>query len=196
MSSSSELLTQPTRRELSARQGRTVQGLTEATIDELRSTGYDGMTVRNVARRAGVAAATAYTYFASKEHLVTEAYWRRIATLPDPRIDRRRGPAARVTAALADFTKLANDEPELVAACTVAMMADDPDVRHLRDRIGLVIHERFVAALGDGADRAVLRALDLAMTGALVRAGTGHMSYSDIPVRIAEVATLMLEPRS
>jgi AcrR family transcriptional regulator len=196
MSSSSELLTQPTRRELSARQGRTVQGLTEAAIDELRSTGYDGMTVRNVARRAGVAAATAYTYFASKEHLVTEAYWRRIATLPEPRIDRRRGPAARVTAALADITKLANDESELVAACTVAMMADDPDVRHLRDRIGLAIHERFVAALGDGADRAVLRALDLAMTGALVRAGTGHMSYSDIPVRIAEVATLMLEPRS
>ncbi|MEX0874022.1 MAG: TetR family transcriptional regulator [Actinomycetota bacterium] len=196
MSSSSELLTEPTRRELSARQGRTVQGLTEAAIDELRSTGYDGMTVRNVARRAGVAAATAYTYFASKEHLVTEAYWRRIATLPDPRVDRRRGPSARVTAALADITKLANDEPELVAACTVAMMADDPDVRHLRDRIGQVIHERFVAALGEDADRAVLRALDLAMTGALVRAGTGHMSYSDIPVRIAEVATLMLEPRS
>jgi AcrR family transcriptional regulator len=194
MSSSPDLLTEPTRRRLSARQGRTVQGLTEAAIDELRSTGYDGMTVRNVAKRAGVAPATAYTYFASREHLVTEAYWRRLATLPGPRIDRRRGPAARVTAALAGITKLANDEPELVAACTIAMMADDPDVKHLRDRIGLMIHDRFVAALGEGADRAVLRTLDLAMAGALVRAGTGHMSYSEIPGRIAEVATLLLEP--
>lgn len=192
MSSSSDLLTEPTRRELTARQGRTVQGLTEAAIDELRSTGYDGMTVRNVARRAGVAAATAYTYFASKEHLVTEAYWRRLVTLPAPRVDRRRGPAARVTAALSGITKLASDEPELVAACTIAMMADDPDVRHLRDRIGSMIHERFVAALGEDADRAVLRALDLAMAGALIRAGTGHMSYSDIPGCMAEVATLLL----
>ncbi len=46
-----------TRRRLSTRQARTVQKLTAATVEELRDGGYDGLTVRNVARRAGVAPA-------------------------------------------------------------------------------------------------------------------------------------------
>jgi AcrR family transcriptional regulator len=184
-----------TRRVLSARQARTVQGLADAALEELREVGYEQLTVRNVARRSGVAAATAYTYFASKEHLVTEVFWRMLNALPEPRIDRRRCPADRVTDALADIMRLAADEPALMSACTIAMMADDPDVRHLRDRIGLQLHHRFAAALGDGAEGAVLRALDLAMAGALVRAGTGHLAYADVPARIAEVATLLLEKR-
>ena len=169
--------------------------LGDAALEELRQQGYDQLTVRNVARRAGVATATAYTYFASKEHLVTEVFWRKVAALPDVRIDRRRSAADRVVAALADIMQLAAAEPELMSACTIAMMADDPDVRHLRDRVGLTIHERFVAALGETADRGVLTALDLAMAGALVRAGTGHLAYSEIPARMAEVATLLLEKR-
>src|SRR5690606_23747154 len=52
------------RRHLSDRQARTVAGLLDATVDELREVGFDGLTVRNVARRAGVAPATAYNYFA------------------------------------------------------------------------------------------------------------------------------------
>ena len=51
-----------------------------------------------VAKRAGVAPATAYTYFASKEHLVAEVFWRRFVGQADRPIDRRRSPAARATA--------------------------------------------------------------------------------------------------
>ena len=188
--------TEATRRVLSARQARTVQELGDAALEELRRHGYDQLTVRNVARRAGVAPATAYTYFASKEHLVPAVFWRAISALSEPRIDRRRSPADRVIAALADVMRLAAAEPELMSACTVAMMADDPDVRYLRDRIGRALHERFVAALGEHADLKVLTALDLAMAGALVRAGTGHLPYAEIPDRMAEVASLLLEKRS
>jgi AcrR family transcriptional regulator len=184
------------RRVLSARQAKTVDDLAEAALAELRQQGYDQLTVRNVARRAGVAPATAYTYFASKEHLVTEVFWRRLSALPPVRVDRRRSPADRVTAALADVMQLAADEPELMSACTIAMMADDADVGHLRDRIGLVLHERFVTALGPSADDKVVTALDFALAGALVRAGTRHLAYSDIPARMAEVAALLLEKRS
>ena len=48
--------------------------------------GYDGLTVRTVARRAGVAPATAYTYFASKDHLLAEVLWRRLQALPVPSV--------------------------------------------------------------------------------------------------------------
>ncbi|HNA37682.1 MAG TPA: helix-turn-helix domain-containing protein, partial [Microthrixaceae bacterium] len=115
------------RRHLSDRQARTVAGLLDATVDELREVGYDGLTVRNVARRAGVAPATAYNYFASREHLVTEVFWRRLEALPETRIDRRRTAASRAAATLAEMALLVADEPELAAACTAAMLSNDPD---------------------------------------------------------------------
>ena len=121
--------TESTRRQLSARQAATVQRLTVAAVEELREHGYDGLTVRNVARAAGVAPATAYTYFTSREHLVTEVFWRRLEAMPETRLDRRRSTAARVGATMSDFALLVADEPELAAACTVAMLATDPDVK-------------------------------------------------------------------
>ena len=54
-----------------------------AALVELRVSGYDGLTVRNVARRAEVAPATAYSYFGSKDHLVAEVFWRRFQAESD-----------------------------------------------------------------------------------------------------------------
>ena len=181
-----EATVESTRRRLSLRQARTVQKLVDACVEELRATGYDGLTVRNVARRAGVAPATAYNYFASREHLVTEVFWRRLESLPETRVDKRRSTVARVSATMSDLALLVADEPELAAACTVAMLANDPDVRLLRDRIGLEMHRRLSAALGD-ADPGVLATLELAISGALVHAGMGHLSYDQLPERLAGV---------
>ena len=116
------------RRALSAKQAATVDGLTEAAVAELAEAGYGALTVRNVARRAGVAPATAYTYFASKEHLVAEVFWRRFQAEPEPRPDRRRSPATRAAEALSSFALVVAHETDLAAACTVAVLADDPDV--------------------------------------------------------------------
>lgn len=80
---SGKVTTEPTRRRLSDRQADTVRRLTDAAVAELRDGGYDTLTVRNVARRAGVAPATAYTYFTSKNHLIIEVFWRRLSALPD-----------------------------------------------------------------------------------------------------------------
>src|SRR4051812_34906156 len=75
MSSSTRLLDGRRADTLDRRVDARVVGATEA--------GYDGLTVRSVARRAGVAPATAYTYFSSKDHLVAEVFWRRLQAL-DP----------------------------------------------------------------------------------------------------------------
>lgn len=173
-----------------------MQRLAEAALEELREQGYDGLTVRNVARRAGVAPATAYTYFASREHLVTELFWRRLAAMPATEIDKRRTASSRASATLADLALLVADEPELASACTVAMLATDPDVKLLRDRIGLEMHRRLVAALGEDTDPAVYRSLELAISGAMVQAGTGHLAYEDLPALLSEVADLVLGGRS
>jgi AcrR family transcriptional regulator len=180
------------RRRLTARQADTVERLSDAALEEITAVGYDGLTVRNVARRAGVAAATAYTYFGSKDHLVAEVFWRRLRALPAPKVNRRASAAHRVGGALRDITGLVAEEPELAAAATVAMLAAEPDVKHLRDRIGADIRNRVAAALGDDADPDVVRALDFAVSGAMLQAGMGHLSYDELPDRVAAAAALMV----
>ena len=179
-------------RRLSDRQAQTVQKLVVAAVEELREQGFDGLTVRNVARRAGVAPATAYNYFTSREHLVTEVFWRRLRALPASRVDMRRAVAARVSATMTDLALLVADEPELASACTVAMLATDPDVKSLRDRIGVEWRRRLSLALGEQTDPAVLTTLEFAMSGAMVQAGMGHLEYEDLPERLDGAVRLVV----
>jgi AcrR family transcriptional regulator len=172
-----------TRRRLTDRQADTVRRLTEATVDEVRETGYDGLTVRNVARRAGVAPATAYTYFTSKNHLLTEVFWRRLDALAPAR-------PGQVVQVLREIALLVSDEPQLAAAVTAAMLGSDPDVQELRIRIGITVRGRLRVALGDRQE--LLEALEMAYTGALVHAGMGYTSYSDIADRLGAVAELLM----
>jgi AcrR family transcriptional regulator len=188
--------TDPVRRHLAGRQVDKVQRLVDAALIELRADGYDGLSVRNVARRADVAAATAYTYFSSKDHLIAEVFWRRLSTLPEVPADRRRSAGSRVAAVLRDVGAMVADEPELAAASTTAILANDPDVRRLRDRIGDFINARLATALGDDADPAALRALGLAVSGGLLQAGMGYFAYTELAERMEEVAALLLRPRA
>ena len=145
-----------------------------------------------VASRAGVAPATAYTYFASKEHLVAEVFWRRLHAQPERPLDRRRSVTSRVTAVLLDFALSVAEETELAAACTVALLADDEEVRDLRGRIGTELHRRLKAAAGEDVDPVVLTALELTTTGALLQVGTGHLGYQDLPDLLEAIAARLL----
>jgi AcrR family transcriptional regulator len=139
-----------------------------------------------------VAAATAYTYFGSKDHLVAEVFWRRLQALPTPRADGRRSAASRVAGALRDLALSIAAEPELAAASTTAVLATDPDVERLRNRIGAAFNDRLAQALGADADPAVLRALNLALAGALLQAGMGYFSYTELADRMDEVVGVVL----
>ena len=187
-----EVSTGSTRRQLSDRQAQTVQKLVVAAVEELREQGYDGLTVRNVARRAGVAPATAYNYFTSREHLVAEVFWRRLRASTEVRVDMSHGAVERVSATMSDMALLVADEPELASACTVAMLSNEPDVKLLRDRIGLEWHRRLSCALGDEIDPAVLTTLEFAMSGALLQSGMGHLQYEDLPERLAGAVRLVV----
>jgi AcrR family transcriptional regulator len=168
-----------TRRRLTAKQADTVDRLGRSAVAVLSRQGFSGLTIRMVAAEAGVGAATAYTYFSSKEHLVAEVFWRRLAGTPAPPDDSP-DPAARVATVLRHIALLVADEPELAAAVTNALLGRDPDVEHLRLRIGQEIHQRLAGALGPGADPSVVDSLELLYAGALVRAGMGYASYQEI----------------
>jgi len=194
-----------TRRRLTAHQAGTVAGLTEAAVVVLRERGYAGLTVRLVAAEAGVAPATAYTYFSSKSHLLAEVFWRRLAALPhrygrdtaDGETDRdghvRGGSRSdRVATVMRDVALLAADEPEFAAGVTASLLGDDPEVAHLRVRIGLNIRARIARALDPeaedpeaAADPELLETLEVVWAGALLRAGMGHQSHERIARRLA-----------
>jgi AcrR family transcriptional regulator len=189
------LAAEASRRRLTVRQAAVVELLVDAAADEARAEGYEGLTVRNVARRAGVAPATAYTYFASKDHLLAEVLWRRFQALPVPDetgADDAARQADRVIAELRTLGLFMADDPTLAAACTTALLGSGPEVRALRVLFGTALHARLAHALGDGADAAVLRSLDLAYSGAMLWAGMGHIRFEDVPDALADAARLVL----
>ncbi|HVC69545.1 MAG TPA: helix-turn-helix domain-containing protein [Acidimicrobiales bacterium] len=181
-----------TRRRLTVKQAEIVQRLVDAAADEARDNGYEGMTVRSASRRAGVAPATAYTYFASKDHLLAEVLWRRFHALPAVVAPVGTSVVDRLTGALGDLGLFMADDPMLAAACTTALLGSGPDVRALRVRFGSELHTRIAAALGDDADPTVVLGLDLAYSGAMLWAGMGHMPYASVPEALSDVAGALL----
>ena len=182
-----------TRRRLTARQAEAVATLVRAAEQETEEVGYAGLSVRGVARRAGVAPATAYTYFSSKDHLLAEVLWRRMEALPPVDPDPSVPVAERVARTVRDMIPFAAQSPALIDACTIALISSSPDVSHLRDRIGAQTHRRLTAALGPDVDPRVVRVLEAAYSGALLTAGIGHMSFVDVPAFLAEAATLLID---
>jgi TetR/AcrR family transcriptional regulator, cholesterol catabolism regulator len=180
-----------TRRRLTARQADTVERLGRAAVELISRGGFAGLTVRRVAAEAGVGSATAYTYFSSKEHLVAEVFWRRLAGAP-PAPHTSPDPATRVVEVLQHIASLVADEPEFAGAVTNALLGKDPDVEVLRQRIGADIRGRLAAALGPDTDPDVIESLELLYSGALVRAGMGYEPYAAIARRLEKSARLML----
>ncbi|OBB48551.1 MULTISPECIES: TetR family transcriptional regulator [unclassified Mycobacterium] len=187
----SDTAMESTRRRLTAKQADTVDRLGRAAVELLNRDGFAGLTVRRVAADAGVGAATAYTYFSSKEHLVAEVFWRRLAASP-PAAHESEDPAARVIEVLRHIALLVADEPAFAGAVTTALLGRDPDVEVLRLRIGRAIRDRLAAALGADTDPDVIDTLEMLYSGALVRAGMGYASYAEIAERLEKSARLIL----
>jgi AcrR family transcriptional regulator len=169
----------------------TIQSLLDAAVELVAETGYEGLTIRRVAQQAGVAPATAYTYFSSKDHVLAEIFWRRLQARPRTPIDGRKSPADRVATATRDLALLVADEPALAAAVTTALLAHDPDVKRLRDQMGSAFVERLQEALGRDATTDLVSSLTLVLTGAMLTAGMGNLDYADLPARMAAATALM-----
>ena len=173
------------------RQEETVRRLVSAALETMRDSSYADLTVRGVAARVGVAPATAYTYFSSKNHLVAEVYLELVRQVPfftDVNDDRTN----RVQQALRSLALVVADEPEVAAACTTALLSADAAVAPVREQIGAEIHKRIKSALGPDADSRTVSALEMSYFGALVHAGSGVLSYRQIADRLGYVVGLIL----
>ena len=173
------------------RQEETYNKVLAAGVEMLRESSYADLTVRAVAARAKVAPATAYTYFSSKNHLIAEVYLNLMLKVPyftdvnDSRV-------TRVERTLRTMALMVADEPEVAAACTTALLSNDLDVHRLRLRIGTEFYTAFEEAIGGVHDTVLVDALVLAFSGALLQAGMGLMTYTEMGERLAAAVAVII----
>ncbi len=143
--------------------------LTDAAMEVLREVGFHDLTLQLVGERAGMTRATAYTYFASKDHLVAEVFRRRMVattvSVPDSS-----DVVERVLATLRHIALIVADEPELADAITGVFNSSDPEIEAIRIQLYEYVHTVTVAAVGDDGDEETVSMLEMAYLGAMMRA--------------------------
>jgi AcrR family transcriptional regulator len=172
---------------LSTRQSTTLNALLDAGTVEVRERGYEKITIRGVAKRAGVTHTTAYSYFTSKEHLVSEIYWRQVKALPPALARQGASLMERVRIALEAPTAALAAEPELSRGLLVAIMGDAPDIRRLRELVGRELVHRLTMALAPVEDLELVETLLIAYSGATILVGTGNQDYLSVMRRVETV---------
>ena len=179
------------RKSLNPRQQETLEKLFVAATEVLDEVGHEQLTIRMVAARAGVSPATAYTYFASKDHLHAELFWRMLVDAPAPRLTGRT-PARRMQQTAAHLAALITGSPSLADAVTRSLLGTDPDVDRLRRAIGEHWVELFRRAIGEKASTDVLMTLAFAFSGALLQSGMGILPHDQLgPALERAVAVIM-----
>ncbi|CAN5485508.1 TetR/AcrR family transcriptional regulator [soil metagenome] len=168
---------------------QTVRKVLEAGVAELRQSSYNALTMRAVAARAGVSPASAYTYFPSKSALIATIYLRLLQDAP-VHTDVNQTTRTRVGTTMREMALVVADEPELTAACSAALMADDPAVTPIREQIGSEVITRIQASLGPGWPSSVSTTLLMTFAGALMTAR--FLSFDQIAGQLDDAVGLVL----
>jgi AcrR family transcriptional regulator len=152
----------------------------DATVELLRTVPYCNVTMRSIAKRAGVSHGEALAHFRSTDSILAEIYLERL----------RAAPLTVDVAQLSDLVMLLADEPGLAAACSAALISHEPSVRVSRQRIHGELQRRVRTALRSGAWPEVAETLEFGLVGALVHAscdGSFDETATDLASVIAAV---------
>jgi AcrR family transcriptional regulator len=181
------------RQSLNARQRETVERLFAEAAALLEEVGHEHLTIRMVASRAGVSPATAYTYFASKDHLFAELFWRLLEADDTPRLTGRT-PTTRLQQLVRHLAALIAGSPSLAAAVNKSLLSGDPEVERLRREIGRLWLQWFQEAVGPDANLSpeVLTTLSFAVSGALLQAGIGMFTDERLADHLAAAVGVIM----
>ena len=167
-----------------------MQKLLVAGQEVLEEVGTEDLTIRTVAARAGVSAATAYTYVASKNHLFAELYLRHITAHPVPALTGDE--TQRLQQVTRHFVTTLLSHPHLAAAANIALLSGDVEVERLRLKIGAEFIDRFTVAYAAPIAPDLLDTLLFAFSGALLQAGMGLMDADELAERFDAVIALVV----
>jgi AcrR family transcriptional regulator len=179
------------RRLLSDRQTSTVTALLDAALAELRESGFDQLTLRTVAHRAGVTHTTAYSYFTSKSHVIAELHWRQLQQVPTVEMVSGASFMERVRAAFSGPTTAMAAEPALAQAVLSAFVTNEPNVLEVRNAIGVELSSRLSAALEELDEPALHVVLLTHYSGAMLVAGMLTDDYLGVIAQMDSLSQLI-----
>jgi AcrR family transcriptional regulator len=171
-----------------ARRSRLIEAASELAIEG----GYTAVTMHDVADRAGVARATVYRYFASKDHLLTEAAatWAVDIVELDAPGDT---PEQRLSGLLERLVEVAADNLLFTSAIVQAVTSQDSGVDASRNDLFLYIRDRFGTAIDPGNSLGELAGVELddveSVIGHLVLAAL--ISLTSLARPVSEVSAMV-----
>ncbi len=171
----------------------------EEVIDLIADVGADAVQMRDVAQRSGVALATVYRYFRSKEHLLAAALedWQKRLT--------RRVLAASVSAdedplpGLLDYLRRAqrafHRSPNMTALMLHTMTSPDPEAKATIDHMSRTNVEMFNRLLKGVAEEEIPNVsfgINAALSNALTAVLTGMLTLDESVDRVEWVARTLI----
>ena len=163
----------------------------DATVELLGEVPYSSVTMRSIAKRAGVAHREVLTHIRSKDAIVAEVYLKRLRAAPLI-LDVEQAAQERIAAQLSQLVMLLADEPGLAAACSSALIGDEPSIRAIRQRIRAELHRRVRTTLRSGGWPEVTETLEFGLIGALVHASCGADRFRQTADELASVVSVVL----
>jgi AcrR family transcriptional regulator len=163
----------------------------DATIELLREVPYDSVTMQAISSRAGMSALELRAHFRSREAIVAEIYLERLRAAP-LEVDVESSAQERLSVEFERLVMLLAGEPRLAAACSIALVSDEPSVRLVQQRIHAEIRRRVRAALRSGAWPEVSETLEFGLIGSLVHASFGGVTTRQTADHLASVVASVL----
>jgi AcrR family transcriptional regulator len=171
-----------------------------AAIELASEGGYEGVQMREVAERAGVALGTLYRYFPSKVHLLVAATTQEIGEMRDRLAHRpleSGDPVERVVAVIDSSTRYLQRNRNLTAALMRAMMSGDESVGVEVGRVGRAMTSIITWALrGTGEptehESAVASVLENVWYACIVSWLSGRKTADEVRSELALAARLLL----
>lgn len=163
----------------------------DTTVDLLRQIPYARVTMQAISKRAGVAHGDVRARFRSKDAIVAEIYLERLRAVPLT-VGLDLSVRDRIATQFSQLVMLLADEPGLAAACSSALICDEPSVRSIRQRIHAEYHRRVRTVLRSGAWPEVIETLEFGLVGALVHASCEGASFHQTADQLAGVVAAVL----
>ena len=186
---------------LTTRQLERRERILDTAIELASDGGYEAVQMRDVAARADVALGTLYRYFASKDHLLAEAWAHWTAQL-EPRITARplrgRTMAERASDFLHRATRAFERNPRLAAAVlTTASSTDAAAVQPQQEGSRLIARILLDAMdpLEPEVARGIVGVLNHVWHSALLGWVGGRATISEVYDSLDEACHLLLDPR-
>src|SRR3954471_23161269 len=187
-----------TRRRLSPDQQERRRRVVQVASALAEQGGYDAVAMKDVAEQSGVALATLYRWFASKDHLLGEVlleWGARVAgDLRANPPDAPSGPE-RIIEFVRRLSAIVGTYPQLVGAVTSAMLSLDPNVLEHQDDFHEMVVDWIDTALGelDVPQRdTVIEVLEAVCFAAIIDLVSGRLTPEGFGTKLERAARLLL----